>query len=114
MFKKTPSCITIHTSKQHVAKPNHAPPSISLHPSILDSVIICHLKTMEFEDVVTHTSPVIPHPKNKKAHSSARGHLISKTHIQLKPTPHTQKKKKKKTSKKPKDEMKAKPKGNLT
>jgi len=62
------SCIKIHTSKQNATKPNHAPPSISSHPSNLDSVIRCHPKTMEFEDVVTQTSPVISHPKSKKAH----------------------------------------------
>jgi len=60
--------IKIYTLKQNATKPNHAPPSISSLPSNLDSVIRCHLKTMEFEDVVTQTSPVIPHPQSKKTH----------------------------------------------
>jgi len=62
------SFIKIHTSKRNATKPNHDPPSISSHPSNLDIVIGCHLKTMKFEDVVMQTSPVISHPKSKKEH----------------------------------------------
>lgn len=62
------SSIKIHTLKRNATKPNHAPPSIFSHPSNLDSEIRCHLKTMEFEDFVTQTSPVIPYPQSKKAH----------------------------------------------